>query len=68
MATGNVCHDDSRLLVVLTIKQICNQSLIVRLQIDCHSRADMLHGVLTGLKLPRHVLCWTPVDLEFGIV
>jgi len=58
--------DETRLLVVLPMKRICNQSLIVGSQVDCHSRADIRHGVLARLELPRHVLCWTPVDLEFG--
>ena len=59
---------DSRLLVVLSMKRIRNQSLIVGSQIDCHSRANICYGVLARLELPRHVLCWTLVDLEFGIV
>ena len=60
--------DDSRLLVVLPMKRICNQDLIVGPQIDRHSRAEIRHGVLARLELPRHVLCWTLVELGFGIV
>jgi len=60
--------DDSCLLVVFPMKRICNQCLIVRPQIDRHSQANICHGVLARLELLRHVLCWTLMELEFGIV
>ena len=50
------------------MKRICMQHLIIVPHIESFSRDDIRHDVFATLELPRHILCWAMVDLEFGIV